>query len=465
VLPLLGCGSPGAAESDVSTETTATTATGDGDDDGDVEAPRPNWHQDIAPLVYGACVGCHVDGGIAPFSLEDYERAAPWASLASEAVNAGSMPPWGAIETDECQPMHSWRDDVRLRAEEQLLLADWVRAGAPEGDPADAVALPQPPSLDLDNTTITLQNPTPFTVGGTADSFVCMVVDPGNTEDVWVDGVQMLPDNSEVVHHVLTYIDSTSASDALVDADGKFPCPGGFAAIEGVNQISTWVPGGVPTETPPDVAFRMPAGSKVIMAYHYHPTGSGDEVDQSSIALRWTDQAPALPAYMAVIGSIFSADGLEPGPNDPDGVPVFEIPANVAGHTETMRFVIPDGLPSVEIFTMGTHMHYAGVDMKIWVERGGQEQCWLQTPQWDFNWQRFYDVDAPIGSLPVVQGGDVIMLRCTYDNTLDNPLLAQALAEQGLSEPVTIGVGESTLDEMCAMMVGLATDLPLDLLL
>ena len=37
-----------------------------------------------------------------------------------------------------------------------------------------------------------LQNPSPFTVGGTSDSFVCMVVDPGNEQDVWVTGVQIV---------------------------------------------------------------------------------------------------------------------------------------------------------------------------------------------------------------------------------------------------------------------------------
>ncbi|PRQ08513.1 hypothetical protein ENSA7_17990 [Enhygromyxa salina] len=438
-----------------------TSGDGDGDGDGDGEALRPNWHEDIAPLVYGTCVGCHYDGGIAPFALETYEQAAPWAGLMSEAVNDGVMPPWGALETEECQPDHTWLDDVRLSDAQRQLLADWVTAGTPEGDPDAAVPLPEPPSLELADTTVVLQNPSPYTVGGTSDSFVCMVVDPGNETDVWVTGVQIIADNAEVVHHVLTYIDSESASDDLVDADGKFSCPGGFVSLNGTSQISTWVPGGVPTETPPDVGFPMPVGSKIIMAYHYHPTGAGDEIDQSAVALRWTEEAPALTGYMGVLGAIFSSNGVDPGPNDPDGVPVFQIPPNVSNHVETVTYKVPDLLPPVDVFTIGTHMHYVGVDMKIWIERGGQELCWLQTPRWDFNWQRLYDVDAPIGQMPKVQGGDVIKLRCTYDNTLNNPALVEALAQQGLSEPITINVGESSLEEMCAMLFGVATDLPL----
>ena len=30
---------------------------------------RVTWHQDVAPLVSESCVGCHADGGIAPFHL------------------------------------------------------------------------------------------------------------------------------------------------------------------------------------------------------------------------------------------------------------------------------------------------------------------------------------------------------------------------------------------------------------
>jgi hypothetical protein len=464
-LPALACSEvPSSSDDDTQAETSGDgDGDGDpGDGDGDNEALRPNWHEDIAPLVYASCVGCHFDGGIGPFSLETYEQAAPFAALMSDAVDDGIMPPWGAIETDECQPAHTWLNDTRLSAEQKQLLADWASLATPEGDLDLAAPLPEPPSLELANTTVVRQNPTPFTVGGNNDSFVCMVVDPGHTQDVWVTGVQIIADNSEVVHHVLTYIDTESASDALVDADGKFTCPGGFVSLDGATQISTWVPGGVPTEAPPDVGFAMPLGSKVIMAYHYHPTGSGDEIDQSSVALRWTEEEPETKAFMGVIGAIFNDNGIDPGPNDPGGVPVFSIPANVSGHTESISYQLPDILPPIPIFTMGTHMHYVGVDMKIWIERDGEEQCWIQTPRWDFGWQRLYDVDAPLDEMPVVQGGDIIKLRCTYDNTLNNPFLADVLAQQGLDAPIPVGVGEQSLEEMCAMLFGVATNLPIE---
>jgi len=436
-------------------------ATGDGDGEG--EALRPNWHQDLAPLVHENCVACHVDGGIAPFSLETYEQASAWAELVREAVDARAMPPWGAEETEECQPPHSWRNDMRLSDEEIALIDDWVDAGTPEGDPAEAAPLPEPLSLNLDNPSVELSNPSPYVVGGTSDSFPCMVVDPGHTEDVWLTGVQNIPDNDLVVHHVLTYIDTNGASDALVDADGKFECPGGFVNLNGAVQISTWVPGGVPTETPEGVGFPMPVGAKIIMAYHYHPTGAGDEVDQSGVALRWTTEEPEVAAYAGLAGVSFTTPAsLLPGENDPGPNPLFEIPAGASGHVETVAINIPALVPPIDMFSIGTHMHYAGVDMKIWIERDGEEICLLHTPRYDFNWQRLYDVDAPVGEMPQIQGGDTLYLRCTYDNTLDNPLLAEALGDAGLDAPVDVGPGEQTLDEMCLILFGVASNLPVD---
>jgi hypothetical protein len=80
----------------------------------------------------------------------------------------------------------------------------------------------------------------------------------------------------------------------------------------------------------------------------------------------------------------------------------------------------------------------------------------IQTPRWDFNWQRVYNIDAEVGSFPTVQGGDVITLRCTYDNSLANPFLVEALAEQDMSEPIDVTLGEASLDEMCLLIYGLA---------
>jgi hypothetical protein len=80
----------------------------------------------------------------------------------------------------------------------------------------------------------------------------------------------------------------------------------------------------------------------------------------------------------------------------------------------------------------------------------------IQTPHWDYGWQRLYEFDVPVEESFALQPGDAVRIRCTYDNTLDNPDLAGALAEQGLDAPTDVALGEGTLDEMCLAGIAVA---------
>jgi hypothetical protein len=51
--------------------------------------------------------------------------------------------------------------------------------------------------------------------------------------------------------------------------------------------------------------------------------------------------------------------------------------------------------------------------------------------------------------LPGLSPFDTITLKCTYDNSMGNSKVVQALKEQGLSAPKDVHLGETTLDEMC----------------
>lgn len=93
--------------------------------------------------------------------------------------------------------------------------------------------------------------------------------------------------------------------------------------------------------------------------------------------------------------------------------------------------------------------------MKISIERKNPtndnpaDECLLQTPRYDFNWQRAYFYDTPINQLPTLAGGDRLHMKCTFNNTMSNPKLAAALASEHLSAPIDVRLGEQTTDEMC----------------
>ena len=61
---------------------------------------------------------------------------------------------------------------------------------------------------------------------------------------------------------------------------------------------------------------------------------------------------------------------------------------------------------------------------------------------------------------PIVVG-DTVFVQCHWNNTLENPFEQRALADQGLGEPVDVGLGEgSSTDEMCLEIFGIAVDAP-----
>jgi hypothetical protein len=54
-----------------------------------------------------------------------------------------------------------------------------------------------------------------------------------------------------------------------------------------------------------------------------------------------------------------------------------------------------------------------------------------------------------------MRGGDKLKVRCSYDNILTNPFVQRALADSGRRDVSDVVLGESTLDEMCLVLMQL----------
>jgi hypothetical protein len=434
-------------DGDGSTGSGASTGAGASDPGG------VTFHKDIEPLLQKSCLGCHRVGQIGGFSLEKYESAKALSAAIVDKTSSRAMPPFLAQQTEQCPQTWPWKDDLRLTDDEIALLKAWHDAGAPEGNPADAPPPFTPPELGLPNAAAELPSPAPFTVSGDQDQFICFIYDPALTEDRYLDGVHVVPGNEKVAHHALVF--RADRADALAESGGamQFPCfgAGGGTLVHG------WVPGMRPLELPNNVGIEMTASDVFVVQMHYHPSPTGPEEDATTIQVRYAPSAPLWLYEVALIGNASNqAEGLLPGPND-NGPPEFRIPANAQGHTEEIAVEIPDtGSFSVPILAIANHMHYVGVDELVTIERAGAagSECGLHTPRWDFNWQMFYQVDRPIAELPTLTGGDIVRLKCVYDNSMANPFVVKALAEQGLSAPQDVLLGEQTLDEMCLVGLG-----------
>jgi len=437
----------------------------------------PTWHADIAPLVAGHCQGCHQDGGISPFSLQTYAQAKMWSPTFEAVLRPGIMPPFLATETADCKPRFGLKDDLRLTTAQIDLFKRWQDAGCPEGDPSTAAALPEPPALELKDAEVSVTIPAPVTIDGTADRFVCFSLAPDLSalaatgpeaallgDRVLLNGAQIHPGNSAIVHHVLVYTDPDGQSIALAGDKGYYDCFGG-PGLDSPGLLMAWAPGATPLTAPDGVAMAAPSKGRLVMQVHYHPTGTPETDSATSLQLR--GYGAGIPTYvstLALIGNFrnqaAAGTGLLPGPDD-RGKAEFRIPAGAQNHTESMTYQLPKNAPDYRLWSVGSHMHYVGTDMRIGITRaaGGSEpaeECLLDTPKWDFNWQRGYRYDVPIDQTPTAVAGDVINLRCTYDNSMQNLAVQRALTEQGLTAPHDVVLGESTLDEMCLGVFGIA---------
>lgn len=530
---------PAATTADAADSTVAADGAAAADSAGTDAKPAasgPTYHKDIAPILQASCQGCHAPGKIGPFPLTSFAEAKTHAPLLLDAIDGGRMPPWGARETAQCKPTLPFRHDLRLTKTQRDTLKAWIDAEMPEGDAKDA---PKGSALDvltLEGVQAEAKPIKPYVAKGTSDILRCFVLDLEFTEQKFLNAVQFVPGNPAVVHHALLFLDETAAVAKKADADGGYDCFGG-AGVDSAQLVGAWAPGSVPLEFPPDVGTPIAKGSRLVLQVHYHPAGETHAPDATKVQLRYTATTPKWLGFTALIGNFPSGkngEGLLPGPNDPDGKPVFVVPPGVKDHTETMRFTLPDTLdgkamPELHVFGVGTHMHYVGKSMRIDVERpatrtactaeqvaplaaclqdkcpglqgqdlvtcavascskavggltgkcgdclqagvitgkpsdaivadcqkavpqarkGPGQECLVETPDWDFDWQRIYNFDAPIENLPVVKAGDVLTFTCKYDNSLENGAVALALAEQGLSKPIPVKLGEQTLDEMC----------------
>jgi hypothetical protein len=278
-------------------------------------------------------------------------------------------------------------------------------------------------------------------------------------------GWEVRPGNPKVVHHLVLFPVDAATMQAAHDA-GVVGSPQDCGIIPPTQLLGAWAPGQGPSQTPEGVGFPMPARGGVAVQIHYHPGGVVNDPDATAIDLRLQSTRTAMTYELGGWGNAHGAPQLQPGPNDPsDGTPQFIIPANVAGHTETMRFTVnnPDPTARTPLWSTQPHMHYIGTRLEVRIHRANPlpdepvDEC-LVNSAWNFDWQRNYAYDTPIDDLPTVQAGDEIELRCTYDNTVDNPFVLRSMMEQGLTQPVDVHLGSTTYDEMCIGLFGRIVD-------
>lgn len=360
------------------------------------EPAPPTWSGEVAALVHAHCGECHRPDQAAPFPLLDYRDVAKRARTLLRVVERGAMPPWQPTEGADV-----FRGARGLTAEQRDLLARWVAAGAPEGDPSRA---PAPPTFSsgwaIGTPDLVVRMPEPFVVPAAGPDIYRNFVFPlGQAETRWVRAVEVRPSARTVVHHALFFQDATDGS-RRADADDPEP---GFSGMGlGLRSLGGWAVGAAPYHLPDGFALELPAGADLVVQTHFHPSGK-EEREATELALAFADEAPERPVVSILLPPSYGAfAGLD-------------LPAGDADWHLRDRMTLP---VDTELLLAGAHAHYLAKSVRAWaVLPDGTERPLLTIDDWDFAWQGSYEYVQPV----LLPAGTELCADLRYDNSADNP--------------------------------------------
>ena len=422
-----------------------------GADAGGGSAVGPTWHADVKPIIDARCVDCHREGGLGPFSFEDYASAAAVKGLIAAEVSAGTMPPWYADTS-----VRAYKHDPSLTAAQRATIADWAAAGAPEGDPAEAGEPVAKVGLALPRVDLTLSMPEPYVPKLQPDDYHCFVIDWPATEETFVTGFDVKPGNLAIAHHTAVYIVPPTTEiginpipiitglDAAEEGPG-YTCYGGPNGDSGapmpIQQMGQWVPGATALVFPEGTGIRMIPGSKIVLQMHYFvPASRKGEADTTELQVMTADSVDRPGAFgpwlnPSWVGSdamtIPAGQAFVEHSHRGDPLPFF--PNFIGGLDISNGFEIHSAL---------LHIHQLGLGGEVRVHhKDGSVDTVLSMPTYDFNWQRVYELTEPI----VFEPGDELEVICRWDNSEAN----QPIIDGKKKKTKDVGWGEGTQDEMC----------------
>ena len=382
------------------------------------------FSEDIAPIIYQNCTSCHRPGEIGPFSLSNYEEVAAWSATIKYVTEIEYMPPWKPDRT-----YSKFVGETGLSKEEIQLIADWVDAGAPQGDPMLEPALPEFPSgSQLGTPDLILEMAEEYRIeGNNQDDYRVFVLPSGLTEDREIAAIEFRPGNNRAVHHALLAYDTQGlavAKDAETPDVYGYESFGDFGVQIG-GSFTGYTPGIKSLFYPEGVGSILPAGADVLIQVHYAPLPT-DETDKSSVNIffkkqndpivREIQRLPTLPIHLE------------------GGFVSFVIPPDQVSTFHGTQSINED----ISLISIYPHMHYLGQVWEIYAETpSGDTLNIIRINDWDFNWQGSYTFDR----MKKIPAGSTIHYYATYDNTSSNPFNPS-------NPPQTVRWGEGTTDEM-----------------
>ena len=372
-------------------------------------ASRWNFNEHLYPVFKERCGSCHVDGGVAPMSLVDYQSAYPWTQSIREEVLGLRMPPWQAEDG-----FGDFKNGHALSANEMNMILEWSGGGYPEG-PRDQA----PPANTLSEgwtlgePGLVIDIPEPFTLGaGTSETIRYFVLRSGLTDDHPLIGAELLPGARAVVRGAAVFVDTTGTARTLDDADTN----PGFGEVAdqrfpAAPPVAVWTPG-QPSVIHDDAGYLLPAGADIVVRIHYKKTWITEGTD-------FSDQSR--------IGLHFADDGA-----DTIDTVLVSSPDNVGGSEVTFTYVL-DAEMTVLALLPEVDIESSELQVEAVTPTGDRiPMLWLREP--DRGWPTRFWFEAPV-ALPA---GSHIEVRTLLDPAAERSRRPTLLGDD--SAPIRLAV-------------------------
>ncbi|MEO7979643.1 MAG: monooxygenase [Sporichthyaceae bacterium] len=353
---------------------------------------------------------------------------------------------------------------------------------AHEADAAAPAARPLRAGERFETLTVPGGAYTPSAPAGSMDDYHCFLLDPGLTRDTFVTGTDVLPGNSDVVHHAILFrvepgqVAQAEAHDAATAGRG-WTCFGGSAlpntsgnaisALDSAPWLAAWAPGGGEAVLGRGTGMLLPKGSRVVLQVHYN-LREGTQPDRTRVRLRLARDGARLQALhtMLLVAPVeLPCTPDESGPLCDRARALADLSARFgnragatvsglqllcggsltrprAGPTQRCDRAAPEAM---RVRAVAGHMHLLGRSISVTLDPGGPNQRrLLDRKVWDFDDQHATPLRRPV----LVRAGEALRVTCTHDAGLRSMLPEL----QGLP-PRYVTWGEGTSDEMCLGIV------------
>ena len=403
------------------------------------------YYQDVEPILYTHCVGCHSEGGIGPFVLNTAEAATSAASAIALATADRIMPPWPPGEASK-----ALKHDRSLSAEQIQTISEWAAAGAPLGDPENPGLRIEPEVVDIGETDVRFDIGVDYVADESVDDdYRCFLVDPKITNLQYVTGYRVIPGNERTVHHVIAAAYSADSLASLQELDGRSPDRAGWPCFSGlvpddvearpVGSFGSWVPGVSAVAYPEGTGRPLVPGALAVIQVHYNLAG-GLDPDRTVIELA-TEPSSTPLTRLGGVGLVNRDLNITAGSERVE----FSQSLTARQWLESRGGQVPaDG--DFYILGGGLHAHLLATEMSLLLN----DDPIIDIPRWDFHWQGGYTLEDAVR----VTLDDVLTIRCVYNNS------DAFRATQGLGPSVPVAFGDGTEDEMCIGSFQAVDELP-----